>query len=148
MTSTADPGEIEAKLRAKAEEFVALRDRLNRLTNGDPEVTKLRKAAAAALDQGRFTEADARELSAAVMLSSANTKMLSVVIFDLNESGNLGVIAVLGVTMLIMTFAVVEGFLEALHDAVSAVRHGVLRSRQCRAMAVVKDLKPAISWSV
>lgn len=48
-----------------------------------------------------------RELSAAVMLSSANTKVLSVVIFDLNESGNLGAIAVLGVTMLIMTFAVV-----------------------------------------
>lgn len=48
-----------------------------------------------------------RELSAAVMLSSANTKVLSVVIFDLNESGNLGAIAVLGVTMLIMTFVVV-----------------------------------------
>jgi hypothetical protein len=59
FTATADPGEIEAKLRAKAEEFVALRDRLNRLTNDDPEVTRLRKAAAAALDQGRFTEADA-----------------------------------------------------------------------------------------
>jgi hypothetical protein len=43
---------------------------------------------------------------------------------------------------------VVEGFLEALQDASRAVRHGVLRSRQCRAMAAVKDLKPAISWSV
>ncbi len=48
-----------------------------------------------------------RELSAAVMLSSSGTKVLSVVIFDLNESGNLGAIAVLGVTMLIVTFAVV-----------------------------------------
>ena len=48
-----------------------------------------------------------RELSAAIMLSSSNTKVLSVVIFDLNESGNLGAIAVLGVTMLIVTFAVV-----------------------------------------
>ena len=48
-----------------------------------------------------------RELSAAVMLSSSNTKVLSVVIFDLNESGNLGAIAVIGVTMLIVTFAVV-----------------------------------------
>ena len=48
-----------------------------------------------------------RELSAAVMLSSSSTKVLSVVIFDLNESGNLGAIAVLGVTMLIVTFAVV-----------------------------------------
>jgi hypothetical protein len=43
---------------------------------------------------------------------------------------------------------VVEGFFEALHDAISAVRHGVLRSRQCRAMTAVKALKPTISWSV
>ncbi len=48
-----------------------------------------------------------RELSAAVMLSSSNTKVLSVVIFDLNESGNLGAIAVIGITMLFVTFAVV-----------------------------------------
>lgn len=48
-----------------------------------------------------------RELSAAVMLATSNTKVLSVVIYDLNESGNLGAIAVLGVTMLIVTFAVV-----------------------------------------
>jgi hypothetical protein len=59
-TPTADPGEIEAKLRAKAAEFVVLRDQLNRLTTDDPEVTRLRKAAAAALDQGLFTEADAQ----------------------------------------------------------------------------------------
>lgn len=48
-----------------------------------------------------------RELSAAVMLATSSTKVLSVVIYDLNESGNLGAIAVLGVTMLIVTFAVV-----------------------------------------
>jgi iron(III) transport system permease protein len=48
-----------------------------------------------------------RELSAAVMLASSSTKVLSVVIYDLNESGNLGAIAVIGVTMLIVTFAVV-----------------------------------------
>jgi iron(III) transport system permease protein len=48
-----------------------------------------------------------RELSAAVILSSSNTKVLSVVIFDLNESGNVGAIAVIGVTMLIVTFAVI-----------------------------------------
>ena len=48
-----------------------------------------------------------RELSAAVMLATSNTKVLSVVIYDLNESGNLGAIAVLGVAMLIVTFAVV-----------------------------------------
>jgi iron(III) transport system permease protein len=48
-----------------------------------------------------------RELSAAVMLSSSATKVLSVVIFDLNESGNLGAIAVIGIAMLLVTFAVV-----------------------------------------
>ncbi len=48
-----------------------------------------------------------RELSAAVMLASSNTKVLSVVIFDLNESGNLGAIAVIGVAMLVVTFGVV-----------------------------------------
>ncbi len=48
-----------------------------------------------------------RELSAAVMLASSSTKVLSVVIFDLNESGNLGAIAVIGVSMLVVTFVVV-----------------------------------------
>jgi iron(III) transport system permease protein len=48
-----------------------------------------------------------RELSAAVMLSSSGTKVLSVVIFDLNESGNLGAIAVIGIAMLLVTFVVV-----------------------------------------
>ena len=48
-----------------------------------------------------------RELSAAIMLFTANTKVISVVIYDLNESGDLGAISVLGLTMLIVTFAVV-----------------------------------------
>jgi iron(III) transport system permease protein len=48
-----------------------------------------------------------RELSAAIMLFTANTKVISVVIFDLNESGDLGAISVLGLTMLLITFAVV-----------------------------------------
>jgi iron(III) transport system permease protein len=48
-----------------------------------------------------------RELSAAIMLFTANTKVLSVVIYDLNESGDLGAIAVLGTAMLVATFAVV-----------------------------------------
>jgi len=48
-----------------------------------------------------------RELSAAIILASSETKVLSVVIYDLNESGNLGAIAVIGVSMLIVTFAVV-----------------------------------------
>jgi iron(III) transport system permease protein len=48
-----------------------------------------------------------RELSAAVMLFTSETKVISVLIFDLNESGDLGAIAVLGIIMLAITFAVV-----------------------------------------
>jgi iron(III) transport system permease protein len=48
-----------------------------------------------------------RELSAAVMLFTSETKVVSVLIFDLNESGDLGAIAVLGIMMLVITFAVV-----------------------------------------
>jgi iron(III) transport system permease protein len=47
-----------------------------------------------------------RELSAAVMLFTAETKVLAVVIYDLNESGDLGAISVLGLTLLVTTFAV------------------------------------------
>jgi len=48
-----------------------------------------------------------RELSAAIMLFTSETKVVSVLIFDLNESGDLGAIAVLGLIMLVVTFAVV-----------------------------------------
>jgi iron(III) transport system permease protein len=48
-----------------------------------------------------------RELSAAIMLFTSQTKVLSVLIYDLNESGDLAAIAVLGLLMLIITFAVV-----------------------------------------
>ena len=48
-----------------------------------------------------------RELSAAIILFTSETKVISVLIFDLNESGDLGAIAVLGIVMLIITFAVV-----------------------------------------
>jgi iron(III) transport system permease protein len=48
-----------------------------------------------------------RELSAAVILFTSETKVISVLIFDLNESGDLGAIAVLGLIMLIVTFTVV-----------------------------------------
>jgi iron(III) transport system permease protein len=48
-----------------------------------------------------------RELSATIMLTTANTKVVSVIIYDLNESGDLGAISVLGITLLIITFAVV-----------------------------------------
>jgi iron(III) transport system permease protein len=48
-----------------------------------------------------------RELSASIILFSPNTKVMSVVIFDLKEEGQFGAIAVLGVFMLVMTFATV-----------------------------------------
>ena len=50
-----------------------------------------------------------RELSAAIMLFTSETKVVSVLIFDLKESGDLGAIAVLGISMLVLTFAVVIG---------------------------------------
>jgi iron(III) transport system permease protein len=50
-----------------------------------------------------------RELSAAIMLFTSETKVVSVLIFDLKESGDLGAISVLGLSMLILTFAVVIG---------------------------------------
>jgi iron(III) transport system permease protein len=48
-----------------------------------------------------------RELSAAVILFTAETRPVSVLIFDLKESGDLAAIAVLGLTMLVLTFVVV-----------------------------------------
>lgn len=48
-----------------------------------------------------------RELSAAIMLFTSETKVVSVLIFDLKESGELGAIAILGLSMLILTFTVV-----------------------------------------
>ena len=48
-----------------------------------------------------------RELSAAIILFTSDTKVVSVLIFDLKESGDLGAIAVLGIMMLVLTFAVV-----------------------------------------
>ncbi len=48
-----------------------------------------------------------RELSAAIMLFTSDTKVLSVLIYDLNESGDLAAISVLGLLMLILTFGIV-----------------------------------------
>jgi iron(III) transport system permease protein len=41
------------------------------------------------------------------VLFTSQTKVLSVLIYDLNESGDLAAIAVLGIAMLVITFAVV-----------------------------------------
>jgi iron(III) transport system permease protein len=48
-----------------------------------------------------------RELSATVLLTTSNTKVIAVVIYDLNESGDLGAIAVLGIALLLVTFAII-----------------------------------------
>jgi iron(III) transport system permease protein len=48
-----------------------------------------------------------RELSASIILFTPDTKVMSVVIFDLKEEGQFGAIAVLGLFMLVMTFATV-----------------------------------------
>jgi len=51
--------------------------------------------------------ASIRELSAAILLFTVDTKVLSVLIYDLNESGDPGAIAVVGLLMLLITFAVI-----------------------------------------
>jgi iron(III) transport system permease protein len=48
-----------------------------------------------------------RELSASIILFTPNTRVISVVIFDLKEEGQFGAIAVLGLLMLAMTFVIV-----------------------------------------
>ena len=65
-----------------------------------------------------------RELSASIILFTPNTKVMSVVIFDLKEEGQFGAIAVLGLFMLALTFATV-----ALMQAV--LGRDVLGARDC-----------------
>ncbi|HYZ17386.1 MAG TPA: iron ABC transporter permease [Candidatus Acidoferrum sp.] len=48
-----------------------------------------------------------REISAAILLFTAPTRTVSVVIYDLNESGDTGSIAVLGLLLMVVTFGVV-----------------------------------------
>ncbi|SKA16474.1 iron(III) transport system permease protein [Enhydrobacter aerosaccus] len=48
-----------------------------------------------------------RELSAAIILFTSETKVLSVLIFDLKESGDVGAIAVLSLTMVLITTVVI-----------------------------------------
>jgi len=49
-----------------------------------------------------------REISAAILLFTAPTRTIAVVIYDLNESGDTGSIAVLGLLLMIVTFAVLS----------------------------------------
>ena len=59
QADTLGPPQIEARLRAKADEYRALKDRLDRLTNDDPRVANLRGEARVLIDAGRFEKADA-----------------------------------------------------------------------------------------
>jgi iron(III) transport system permease protein len=61
-----------------------------------------------------------RELSAAVILFTSETKVLSVLIFDLKESGDLAAIAVLGLSMLVLTAFVIIGANRLLGGASAA----------------------------
>ena len=63
-----------------------------------------------------------RELSASIILFTPNTKVMSVVIFDLKEEGQFGAIAVLGLVMLVLTFATVSIVQAALGRDVLGVR--------------------------
>ncbi len=56
------------------------------------------------------------------MLTTANTKLVSILIYDLNESGDLGLISVLGLTLLVVTFVVV-----ACVNRVPGLRQGGVR---------------------
>jgi iron(III) transport system permease protein len=48
-----------------------------------------------------------RELSASILLFAPTSKVVSVVIFDLKEEGQVGVISVLGILLLVVSFAVI-----------------------------------------
>ena len=48
-----------------------------------------------------------RELSATILLTTSDTKVIAVVIYDLNESGDLGAISVLGIMLLLVSFAII-----------------------------------------
>jgi iron(III) transport system permease protein len=63
-----------------------------------------------------------RELSASIILFTPNTKVMSVVMFDLKEEGQFGAIAVLGLIMLVLTFATVSVVQAALGRDVLGVK--------------------------
>ncbi len=63
-----------------------------------------------------------RELSASIILFTPATRVMSVVIFDLKEEGQFGAIAVLGLFMLLMTFATVALMQKALGRDVLGAR--------------------------
>jgi len=77
-----------------------------------------------------------RELSAAIMLFTSETKVISVLIFDLNESGDLGAISVLGLNHALITFAVVIAV-----NRIPAFGDARLRKRLIHGTSPSKDLR-------
>ena len=63
-----------------------------------------------------------RELSVSILLFAPNSKVISVVIFDLKEEGQIGAIAVLGILMLAVSFVIILGVRWMLDRDVVATR--------------------------
>jgi hypothetical protein len=59
LAAEMDAAELEQRLRAKAEEYRQLRERLDRLTNDDPRVQALRQKAGVQIGAGDFAGVDA-----------------------------------------------------------------------------------------
>ncbi|TAJ94836.1 iron ABC transporter permease [bacterium] len=63
-----------------------------------------------------------RELSASILLFTPKSKVVSVVIFDLKEEGQIGVIAVLGILLLVVSFLVILAVQWAMGKEILATR--------------------------
>jgi iron(III) transport system permease protein len=63
-----------------------------------------------------------RELSASILLFSPNSKVVSVVIFDLKEEGQIGAISVLGILLLLVSFVIILGVRWVMDRDVVATR--------------------------
>ena len=63
-----------------------------------------------------------RELSVSILLFAPNSKVVSVVIFDLKEEGQIGAIAVMGIFLLAVSFVIVLGVRWTMDRDVVATR--------------------------
>ena len=63
-----------------------------------------------------------RELSVSILLFAPSSKVVSVVIFDLKEEGQIGAIAVLGILLLVVSFLIILGIRWMLDRDVMATR--------------------------
>ena len=63
-----------------------------------------------------------RELSVSILLFAPTSKVVSVVIFDLKEEGQIGAIAVLGIALFVISFLIILGVRWMLDREVVATR--------------------------